>query len=805
MKDGSGNGRIAGVGGSRQPCRANENRYHIGPFAALQTCVSEERRIDRARNQQSILIGKLKFMWKKTLLAAAVASVSMSARAAETADAAPAAEESNPPDPRSPDPKAPATMRAIRVEDTVEEEGFKAETQTTASKLELTLRETPQSVSVITQESLRERQVVDFGQALEMSAGVNQFSGAGPFGGQAGFGFNETTIRGIQIDSVHDVREDGFVNTTYYAMPDMAIYDRIEVIKGPNSVVYGRGSAGGLINRIRKKPLAESQAEVALSAGSFDTYRADLDVTGPLTSSNTVRGRLVAAYKDEGSFVEGIETERTMLAPSVDVDLTSTTRLLLEGLYQHDDFIPNSGMPLVDLGDGRYGAANVRRSLYFGVPTKKENEWDIYSGNVQLEQALGDRWLATLRLNKNKTKTPMQIERYAYFFAEGDDLETTDIVERRGDTLLVRNDFSIDRDIWAGELQLAGDFDVAGKTVKVAAGMELSDNDYHRRGAYAYLGYANIYDENFADLPDAEVSPGVEYTTRNKSRGIYLQAQVRPIERLSVLLGLRHDDSDSERDTISAQTVSQKEVDDVTGRVGLTYDLTQQVSVYGLYAQSFSPVIFDVDQNGNILDPETGEIYEVGLKTEWFEQRLGLNAAIYRIDRDKIPVSAETGPGEPEYSISSGLQRSEGFEVEVNGQPLPGWNLSVAYNRLDSEFKDPRDAFFGAKPGGTADWQLGLHTSYELQSGPLQGFGIGGTLFAIDDRGLSTFVRGTLDGYERFDLNLFYKGLPSYEVALLIRNVFDERYIEGADRATAIAHFGSPTAALLTVRHRFGE
>lgn len=724
-------------------------------------------------------------MWKKTLLAAAVTSISMPARTAEPVAQAPV-----PPDPRK-SGDDPVKLKAIRVEESAEEEGLKAATQTTASKIELSLRETPQSVTVITQESLRARQVVDFGQALELSAGVNQYSGTGPFGGQAGFGFNETTIRGIPIDSLHDVREDGFVNTTYFAIPDMAIYDRIEVIKGPNSVVYGRGSAGGLINRIRKKPLAESRAEVALNTGSFDTYRADVDVTGPL--SDNVRGRVVAAYEDAGSFVDGVETQRTLLAPSADFDLTSSTRLQLQGLYQHDNFIPNTGFPLIARADGSYTAANVRRSLYFGVPTQEENEWDIYSGSAQLEQDLGDRWLATLRVNSSKTKSPMQTDRYAYYLSAA------------GDTTLIRNDFSIDRDIWAGELQLSGDIDLAGKTVKIAAGLELSDNDYHRRGAYAFLGSANIYDENFSDPPDAEVTPGFEYTTRNKSQGYYLQAQVRPIEPLSVLLGLRYDKTDSEYNAITTLNLSQKKDDDVTGRIGLTYDLSQQVSVYGVYAQSFSPVIFDVDRDGNILEPEIGEIFELGVKTEWFDQRLGVNAAVFRIDRDDIPVSIKVPPPGQPYSISSGLQRSQGIELEINGQPLPGWNLSVAYDRLDSEFKDPRDTFFGAKPGGSADWQLGLHTSYELQSGPLEGFGIGSTVFAIDDRGLSTFVRGTLDGYERVDLNLFYKGLQSYEFALLIRNVLDERYVEGADRASALAQFGSPTAALLTVRHRFGE
>jgi outer membrane receptor for ferric coprogen and ferric-rhodotorulic acid len=293
-----------------------------------------------------------------------------------------------------------------------------------------------------------------------------QFSGTGAFGGQAGYGFNETTIRGIVIDDLHDVREDGFINTTYYALPDMAIYDRIEIIKGPNSVVYGRGSAGGLINRIRKKPLRETRQEVALSVGSFNTYRADVDLTGPVNSAETVRGRLVAAYRDEGSFVDGLELQRSVLAPSVDFDLSSSTRLLLEGLYQHESFTPNTGMPLVDSGDGRYRPPAIRRSLYLGIPSANKTDWDIYSGTVQLEQSLSDSWLATLRVNRNKTQTPIQADRYAYGF-------------QNGDTTMIRNDFSIDRDVWAGELRLSGNLEVAGKPVQIAAGMELTDNDYH--------------------------------------------------------------------------------------------------------------------------------------------------------------------------------------------------------------------------------------------------------------------------------------------------------------------------------------
>jgi outer membrane receptor protein involved in Fe transport len=147
------------------------------------------------------------------------------------------------------------------------------------------------------------------------------------------------------------------------------------------------------------------------------------------------------------------------------------------------------------------------------------------------------------------------------------------------------------------------------------------------------------------------------------------------------------------------------------------------------------------------------------------------------------------------------LQRSQGAELEINGQPLPGWQLSVAYNVLDSDFKDPDDPLYGATPAGSADWQFAMFTSYELQSGPLHGLGVGASFFDIPERGLSPFQRGTLDGYQRVDLHFFYKGLSKIELQLLIRNLRDERYVEGADRIGALAQFGSPRAALLSVRY----
>lgn len=183
--------------------------------------------------------------------------------------------------------------------------------------------------------------------------------------------------------------------------------------KGPSSVLYGRGSAGGFVNRVRKNPLPELHAEIAPSIGSFDHYRLDADITGPLFESDTVRVRMMGAYEDASAFVDGVESERVVVAPSLEFDPTDSTRLLLQGTYQEDNFIPNPGFPLVRGGD-IFRAPNIRRSLLVGVPNRDENEWEVLTGAAQLEQKLGDKWLATLRLNRSSQDSPIDIDSYAY-------------------------------------------------------------------------------------------------------------------------------------------------------------------------------------------------------------------------------------------------------------------------------------------------------------------------------------------------------------------------------------------------------
>ncbi|MGH7964621.1 MAG: TonB-dependent siderophore receptor [Candidatus Binatia bacterium] len=689
---------------------------------------------------------------------------------------------------------APTTVEASKEQD----EGFKAETQSSATKSPLSIRETPQSISVVTQDLLDARQTVNLKQALETVAGVNQYSGTGPFAGTSAFGFQAFQIRGVATYGEFDLREDGLLGSPFYAQPDLAVYERIEVVKGPASVLSGRGSAGGFINRIRKTPLSEARAEVMASIGSFDHYRGDVDVTGPLFGWDRLRGRLVTAYEDADSFVDGVESAITVLAPGLEFDVTDSTRLRLLGLYQEQRFISNSGFPLMRDGD-IFRAPKVRRSLFFGVPNedRDDNNWEILSGSAQLDQDIGDNWLATLKMNWTVTDQPIDQDNYAYVYS-------FDEFSNTGNVGLYSSAFDAENDILSGEMRLAGSLDLVGRPVNLAVGADHSRTTVERLDTFVSLGTANIYEQNFADFPTVQpTTPTFNSDTQSESTGVYTELSFRPFQRLNILMSGRHDWADSsDRNKLVPGSKSEKKDRKWSGRFGLVFDLLPHLSVYALYAQSFTPQPFDTDEDGNILDPETGEIYEGGIKTEWFDSRLGINAAVFRLERDNVGIPALGVDNN--FSVAAGLQRSDGVELEVKGEPFPGWRVSLGASLLDSRFVEKDDPFHGSRPGGTADWQVGFYTSYELQHGPLKGLGVGASLFAIGERGVSEFVPdANLQGYERVDLYLFYSGFRHFDIKLQVRNVLDEKYVEGADRPGAYALFGSPTAVLLQVRYEF--
>lgn len=666
-----------------------------------------------------------------------------------------------------------------------------------SSKSLLSIRETPQAISVITLDSLKARQVTGLGQALEGAASVSQSSEPGPFAGRSATGFTTFQIRGVELPFYYGVYEDGFLFPQIAGTLDLAPYERLEVVKGPNSALYGQGAAGGFINMVRKKPKSAFEVNLEANLGSFDYYRIDGDVTGAMSSSGNVLGRMAVGYEDTSAFVDFADSQRIVVAPTLQFNLSDRTKVSLQGTYQHDRFIPHYGVPLQRTGPNGedFKAPNARRSLYFGVPNESlsDNTRKVQSVALKLDHEINDQWLVDLRLSNYAAEQDTRTERYAYF------------LDQAGNTYMYASTFDNDGDVWSAELRLNGRVNLFGRKANVTVGAEGNEFDYHRISQSASLGPANIYDENFADAPAVEPANPYKSASNFKGKGVYGQIYFRPLDRLAVLLGGRYSRTDTQFSSEYFGFVTARDTSDerFVGRAGLTFDVNKHVALYGLYAESFIPVTFAIASDGNPLAPETGRIEEVGVKTEWLDRKLGINAAIFRLERDKVPIPDPANVPPAFFSVSAGLQRSEGFELEINGEPLRGWNLSFNSTFLDSKFVERDDPNFGNTSRGVPDWQVSFFTSYQLQGGFAKGLGFSAGMFATDDRPVTASSRGMIDGFERVDLGLFYDSIKDFKIALQVRNVFDKKYIETLERPNALNHFGSPRAVMISLRKKF--
>jgi len=686
---------------------------------------------------------------------------------------------------------------ASRFGDTPQEpRGFKADYQASATKSPLALRETPQAVSVVTRDSIEARQVRDVTTALELTAGVTsgRSSGGGLFAGPSPRVSDQYSLRGQRLAGDRDVRIDGFAAGSNRVDFDLAAFERVEVIKGPSSMLYGQGSVGGFINLVAKRPQPEFAAGVSVQAGSYESYRGEADVTGTLIPGQRLYGRAIAAYEDNGSFIDGVESRRTVFAPSLEAEIGERTRALLQVQYLDDDFVPGLGIPL-RLDGSELKIPNIPRSFYFGVPPTEESTTDSIHTSLRVDHELADRWLATLALHTSRNDRRGLADNYGYGFY-GD-----------GNTYLFAASVEHENDTWAGELRVDGRFDAFGREHRLLVGVEQNRIKTVSRSAYTYVGAANIYDGDFADagtVPAGQLPITFSVHDQTRNRALYAQFMLSVSERTRVLGGVRHDRAKQYAFNDFARTRDEKADEATTYRLGVTHDLTDRITAYAIYAQSFNPVS-DSSRSGAILDPETGEGYEAGLKTEWFGGRLGATLAVYRQELDNRPIpDPNNGPGEF-FSVSGGLQRVDGIELEVAGSPLPGLTVGGAATWLDSEFIDPADPNFGLTPDETVRRQASLYASYEIQQGSFQGLGFGATAVMVGDRiaiggGVNRFV----DGYERVDLHGYYKGLPGWEFSVLLRNLFDETYVERANGAFAYGHYlGAPRALLARAKVEF--
>ncbi|MGD1939161.1 MAG: TonB-dependent siderophore receptor [Cyanophyceae cyanobacterium] len=619
-------------------------------------------------------------------------------------------------------PNANADDEAIQIGVTGENENdYIVPDATTATRTDSPLRDIPQSIQVIPRQIIEDEQATGIEDVLDNIAGVTYQ------GNDDGRG-TQFTIRGFGTFGSPILR-DGFRvfnGGNNAAAPEVANLERIEVLKGPASVLYGQADPGGLINLVTKQPLFEPYYNFTLQAGSREIFSPAIDFSGPINADGSLRYRLNALYRTEESF-RGFENnyERIFAAPTIVWDISDRTTLRVSAEYIRDDDPADFGVPA--FGDG---IADVPFDRIVLSDPEDSVEKEYFSAGYTLEHKFNDNW---------KIRNEFRYVADDYFY---DIIAVPLAIDDEGNVNRILAAQQNERDNYSLYTNIQGRFNTGSIKHNLLFGVDLSREEDLGGGRG---GFDPRVDPEFFDRinifapvrsgrkPDVDSSPAELINDETVDRlGIYVQDQIYITDNLIVLAGLRYDSFDQSltstarsraSDTVVSETETDQFGDAVTPRIGIVYQPSDTIALYASYAQSFTPNS-GTDIEGNTLEPETGEGFEVGIKADIIPDRLSATLAYFNITRQNV---ATADPNDPllQASIATGEQRSRGIELDISGEILPGWNIIASYAYINAEITEDNTFEVGNRRAGIPEHSASLWTTYRIQSGDLEGLGFG--------------------------------------------------------------------------------
>ncbi len=663
--------------------------------------------------------------------------------------------------------------------------------------LTISSRETPQAVSVIGAERIEEQGLYDISEVMEQIVGIqtNRSSALGTDG--TNYTARGFAVQNYLVDGVaRPTKLYGFTEDT----ADLVAYERIEVIRGSAGMLTGTGQPSAAINMIRKRPGMTTQANVAATVGSWDLYRLEGDIGGALTSDGRVRARVAGAWQENDNFIDREHVKRHALYAVVEGDLGPATQLTAGAEYQNfrNEGASRGGVPLY-FTDGT--ETNFSRSTNGGA------DWSEFSRkSLNLFASLTHQFSHDWRLQVDgEHKSGSYDETIGYFFGTAIDRDTG-----LGGTLYSSR--------WASDLKLdaiygklEGNFEAFGQTQNVAMTLSharFSDDGPGYPGWWSggdYMKPVNaleFFETGYTPKPDLTAT-GTRSGNRVNTSAAAGVARIKPISPLTVIAGGRltwwKQESFSE-DTAGLRTwtpvINEKSV--FTPYAGVVVDFTPNISAYASYASIFEPQT-EKTVEGEVLAPLEGNTYELGLKADFLDGRLSVSAAVFRMKQNNYALADGPGifapDGSSAYHAVSGMT-SSGFEIEVNGEILPGWRVAGGFANAVAEDRDdvrqlvqiPKNSFK-------------MFTSYRLP-GELDALSLGGNLrwqssSRAEGEGPNgeIFTQGSL---AIADIFASYRLTERVSVAAHLDNIFDKTYYSGV--YLGAARFGTPRSFTLTLR-----
>ncbi len=663
--------------------------------------------------------------------------------------------------------------------------------------LNLTARETPQSVTSLDSLRMQEQGLTDISEVMQQIVGIqtNRSSALGTDGTNytaRGFAVQNYLVDGVARPS----NIYGFTEDT----ADMIAYDRIEVIRGSAGMMTGTGEPSAAINMIRKRPGADLSATVAATIGSWDKYRLEGDIGGALTASGHIRARVAGAWQDNDTFIDREHAKRQALYGVIEADLGPSTLLTAGIEYQNfrNEGASRGGVPLF-FTDGT--KTDFARSTNGGA-----NWSDFSRKSVNIFASIAHDFDANWHLQVDaEHKSGSYDETIGYYFGTAIDKETGD-----GGTFYATR-WASDLTLDAVYANLRGAFEALGQEQHLALTVSHTRFDDDQTpypgwwGGSDYMYPINAYSYfPTGDVAKPDLTPsGGTAGNRIETSSIAGVARLKPIGPLSIIAGGRltwwKQDSYSQDVTgpkVWTPVVDEKAV--FTPYAGLVLDFTKTLSAYVSYASVFTPQTSRT-VDGDVIAPLEGNTYEAGLKADFLDGRLSATAAVFKMQQDNYALADGPGifapDGSSAYHAVSGM-KSSGFELEVKGEILPGWRIAGGFANARAEDRD------GVRQmPQIAKNSFKMFSAYTLP-GQFSALTIGGNVewqgkTTADGEGPNgeTYSQGSL---AVVDLLANYRFTDHLSLSVHVENIFDKTYYSGLYLGSA--RYGEPRAVKFTLR-----
>ncbi|MEH2191212.1 MAG: TonB-dependent siderophore receptor [Nostoc sp.] len=664
----------------------------------------------------------------------------------QTPDTSKPSSESSPTQPSS------ESQEPIELTVTGQRDGYNVPTATTGTKIEAPLRDLPLSIQVIPRQVIEDRGVVRLNDLADNVAGVQQEPG---YGSLPSVGFR---IRGFTTNFGN--LRNGFQDFGYVTPRDIANVEQFEILKGPASVLYGGGQSSsgipsGVVNTVTKKPLAEPYYNASVTYGSYNLVRPTIDLTGPLTEDKSLLYRLNIAYENADSFRDFSRNDSFFIAPALTWKIGPRTKLGLEFEYQNYNFNFNYGF----LPEPEF--LTLPRNRFLGEPNFSESNTRSTSFTYNFEHEFSDNW--KFRQGFNIVQADLHTKS-TFLFALEDDRRTGDRGLTKSDE--ANNNLTLQNEIY-------GKFNTGSIRHNLLFGVEVSRYKFQYDFTDGDVTSIDIFNPQYRTnfvIPSSPTS-GREYGSDNI--GIYVQDFIEVLPNLKILAGGRFDANELFRkNRVTNTTINEQSNSQFSPRVGIVYQPSQTTSLYFSWSNSFAPNYSARSRTDEQFQPEIGEQFEVGIKQDLIKDRLAATLAFYQITRQNVLTP---DPVDPNFSIATGEQRSRGVELDITGQILPGWNIIANYAYTDAVVTKDQDIPVGSRLYGVPENSASLWTTYQFQSGNLQGLGFGLGLAFVGEQETRLPSTLTLPSYVRADAAIFYRR-DNYKIGLNFKNISNVKY-----------------------------